>query len=108
MQSAMVELFNHPAVLAKLSGEIDSVVGSSRLVNESDVPNLPYLQAIVKETLRLHTPGALLRRTCSADCKINGYDVKAGTKILVNAHAIMHDPDTWTDPNRFYHSCHVP
>ncbi|OWM67194.1 hypothetical protein CDL15_Pgr000646 [Punica granatum] len=101
IQWAMVELFNCPEVLTKLRYEIDSVVGSTRLINESDVPNMPYLQAIVKETLRLHTPGPLLRRRCNTVCKINGYDVQAGTNILVNAHAIMHDPDTWTDPDRF-------
>lgn len=101
IQWAMVELFNHPDVLGKLREEIDATVGSTRLINESDIPNLPYLQAILKETLRLHNPGPLLRRKCNTDCQISGYDVKAGTKILINAYAIMHDPHTWHDPERF-------
>ncbi|KAF8043834.1 hypothetical protein BT93_A1980 [Corymbia citriodora subsp. variegata] len=101
MQWAIIELLKHPPKLKKLREEIDMVVGSTRLVNESDVANLPYLQAVVKETLRLHTPGPLLRRKCNSDCEINGYDIKAGTNILINAYAIMHDPGTWKDPDEF-------
>ncbi|KAI3412220.1 uncharacterized protein J3R85_017592 [Psidium guajava] len=101
MQWAIIELLKHPHMLKRLREEIDSAVGSTRLVHESDVPHLPYLQAVVKETLRLHTPGPLLRRKCNSDCQINGYDVKAGTNILINAYAIMHDPGTWQDPDEF-------
>ncbi|KAK3446794.1 hypothetical protein EUGRSUZ_A02421 [Eucalyptus grandis] len=101
MQWAIIELLKHPHTLRKLREEIDTAVGSTRLVNESDVPNLPYLQAVVKETLRLHNPGPMLRRKCNSDCEINGYDIKAGTNILVNAYAIMHDPGTWEDPDEF-------
>ena len=52
----MVELINHPNEFQKLREEIRSVVGSTRLVEESDVASLPYLQAVVKETLRLYPP----------------------------------------------------
>ncbi|KAK1391100.1 3,9-dihydroxypterocarpan 6A-monooxygenase [Heracleum sosnowskyi] len=51
---ALAELINHPIIMEKARREIDTVVGKSRLVEESDIVNLPYLQAIVKETLRLH------------------------------------------------------
>lgn len=50
----MAEIINKPAILDKLREEIDSVVGRTRLVQETDLPSLPYLQAIVKEGLRLH------------------------------------------------------
>lgn len=76
-------------------------MGSSRLLKESDVPKLPYLQAIVKETLRLHPGGPLLRRQCNIDTKINGYDIKTGTRIIINAYAIMRDPNTWSEPDKF-------
>ncbi|GLT88265.1 hypothetical protein SLE2022_062990 [Rubroshorea leprosula] len=63
IQWTMTELINHPdEVLKKLREEIDSVVGFSRLIRESDAPNLPNLQAVVKESLRLHPPGPLLRK----------------------------------------------
>ncbi|KDO40427.1 hypothetical protein CISIN_1g042142mg, partial [Citrus sinensis] len=56
---ALAELINHPDMMKKAREEIDSVVGKSRLVEESDIINLPYLQALVKETLRLHPTGPM-------------------------------------------------
>jgi cytochrome P450 len=56
MQWLMAEMINHPQVFKKLREEIDSVVGRNRLVEDSDIPSLHYLQAVVKETLRLHPP----------------------------------------------------
>ena len=49
---AVAELINHPSIMQKAVQEIDSVVGKNRLVEESDIENLPYLQAIIKETLK--------------------------------------------------------
>ena len=62
---AIAELINHPVIMEKARCEIDSVVGKSRLVEESDIVDLPYLQAIVKETLRLHPAGPLIPRQAS-------------------------------------------
>ncbi|KAK3217693.1 hypothetical protein Dsin_011663 [Dipteronia sinensis] len=101
MQSAMAELINRPEIFKKLREEINSVVGSNQLVKESDVPNLPYLLTFLKETLRLHPPGPMLRRTATVDSKINGYDTKVGTKMFVNCYAIMRDPNVWKDPEKF-------
>ncbi|XP_031247698.1 3,9-dihydroxypterocarpan 6A-monooxygenase-like [Pistacia vera] len=101
IQWTMAELINRPEVFKKLRDEIESVVGLNRLVKESDVPKLPYLQAIVKESLRLHPPGPIMFRECIADCKIKGFDVKARTKTLVSLYAIMRDPDSWNDPDEY-------
>ncbi|KAG7533258.1 Cytochrome P450 superfamily [Arabidopsis thaliana x Arabidopsis arenosa] len=57
IQWTMAEIINNPKISERLREEIDSVVGNIRLVQETDLPNLPYLQAIVKEGLRLHPPG---------------------------------------------------
>ncbi|XP_048127787.1 beta-amyrin 24-hydroxylase-like [Rhodamnia argentea] len=101
LQWAMANLINHRAVFKKLRDEIESVVAPAKLIGESDVPSLPYLQAVTKETLRLHTPTPLIFRECSRDCKVMGYDVKAQTRLLMNVYAIMRDPDTWRDPDAF-------
>lgn len=100
MQSTMLELLNRPKTMKKLTDEINSTV-TNHLVNESDISNLPYLQAVVKETLRLHPPGPLLRRSPMVDKKINGYDIKSGTKMFVNCYAIMRDPKAWDQPDEF-------
>ncbi|CAH2065022.1 unnamed protein product [Thlaspi arvense] len=98
----MTELINHQDILTKIRDEIESVLGATRrLIKESDLQKLPYLQAAIKETLRLHPVGPLLRRESNRDIKINGYDVKSGTKIFVNAYGIMRDPTTYKDPDKF-------
>lgn len=98
----MAELINHPKIFSKLREEIKSVVGNSRLVQESDVANLPYLQAIVKEALRLYPPLPVTTRECRQACKIQGFDVPQNTTVLINLYAIMRDPELWENPNEFY------
>ncbi|KAI3471555.1 hypothetical protein Pfo_028205 [Paulownia fortunei] len=98
---ALAELINHPDVLKKAAQEIDSVIGNNGLVEESDIPNLPYLQAIVKETLRLHPTGPLIVRQSSKDCTIAGYHIPAKTRLFVNVWAIGRDPNHWEDALEF-------
>ncbi|KAL9331644.1 hypothetical protein ACSQ67_001254 [Phaseolus vulgaris] len=100
-QWAMAEIMNNPGVLTKMRAEIDEVVGSSRLVIESDLPNLPYLQAVVKEVLRLHPTAPFSLRESAEECTINGYDIKGQTRTLINVYAIMRDPEEWTNPEEF-------
>ncbi|MED6130393.1 hypothetical protein PIB30_000903 [Stylosanthes scabra] len=98
----MAEILNHPSdVLKRLRAEIEAVVGSTRLVNESDVPKLPYLQAVVKEALRLHPPAPIVPREAAEDCMINGYNLKRQTRTIINAYAIMRDPEAWANPEEF-------
>lgn len=93
----------HPGIQAKAQSEIDSVVGKARSVSDSDLPNLPYLLAIVKETLRMHPPGPLLSwaRLAIHDTKIGAHFVPAGTTAMVNMWAITHDERVWPEPNEF-------
>ncbi|XP_024521792.1 probable (S)-N-methylcoclaurine 3'-hydroxylase isozyme 2 [Selaginella moellendorffii] len=72
------------------------------MVEERDIPKLPYLQAIVKESLRLHPPGPLLLpRECSKTCKVMGYKILETTTLMVNAYAIGRDPKVWKEPLKF-------
>jgi len=97
----MAEIMNNPGVLTKVREEIDAEVGSSRLVTESDLPNLPYLQAVVKEVLRLHPTAPFVLRESAEECTINGYDIKSQTRTLINVYAIMRDPEAWANPEEF-------
>ncbi|XP_017218716.1 cytochrome P450 81Q32 isoform X3 [Daucus carota subsp. sativus] len=99
---AMSLLLNHPHVLKKARDEIDIVIGQDRLVEESDLSKLPYLHNIILESFRLFpaTP-LLLPHKASADCKVSGYDIPAGTLVLVNSWSIHRDPKVWDDPTSF-------
>ncbi|CAA7021890.1 unnamed protein product [Microthlaspi erraticum] len=101
IQWTMAEIINNPNILEKLIEEIDSVVGKTSLIQETDLPNLPYLQAVVKEGLRLHPPTPVLIRTFQERCEIKGFDIPEKTTLVLNAYAIMRDPDFWVDPEEF-------
>ncbi|KAH7665222.1 Flavonoid 3'-monooxygenase protein [Dioscorea alata] len=99
---AMAELIRHPDILAAVQGEIDAVIGRSRLVSELDLAKLPLLQAIIKETFRLHPSTPLsLPRTAAEPCEVGGFHVPGGATLLVNVWAIARDPEVWSDPLEF-------
>ena len=100
-QWTMAEILNHPNVLERLRKDIDSVVGKTRLIHETDLPNLPYLHAVIKEALRLHPPGPLLPREFQQGCKIGGFYIPEKTTLLINAYVVMRDPNVWEDPEEF-------
>ena len=98
----MTELVKNPRVMKKVQTEIRSCVGRKSNVDESELEKLGYLKMVVKETLRLHPPTALLPREAMSHFKIGGYDINPKTRILINAWAIGRDPNSWKNPNEFY------
>ncbi|CAH2052364.1 unnamed protein product, partial [Thlaspi arvense] len=95
-------LLNNPTTLKSAQEEIENSVGKGRWVEESDIQNLKYLQAIVKETHRLYPPAPLTGiREASEACKLGGYRVEKGTRLLVNIWKIHRDPKIWPDPKTF-------
>jgi cytochrome P450 len=92
-QSAMVEILRNPNVGKKARLEFDQVIGLKRAIEEFDIPQLKYIQAILKEMLRLHAIVPLLvpHQSMSAT-KAFGYDIPAKTRLLVNVWAIGRDP----------------
>ncbi|GFY82699.1 cytochrome P450, family 76, subfamily C, polypeptide 6 [Actinidia rufa] len=102
MEWTMAELLRNPKSMRKLKEELDHVIGPNRKVEESDINELPYLQAIVKEAFRLH-PAAplLLPRNTVQDTDYMGYFIPKDTQVFVNVWAIGRDQDSWDDPLSF-------
>ncbi|XP_020599986.1 uncharacterized protein LOC110039303 [Phalaenopsis equestris] len=93
---SMAELLNDPKKMKIAEQELDDVVGKQRNVEESDIPQLSYLSAVVKESLRLHPPAPLLIPHCpSSHCTVGGFSVPAGTTVLINVWGIHRDPNLW-------------
>ena len=98
----MAEILRNQEILLKAQAELEQVIGKGKLVEESDIALLPYLQAIIKETFRLHPAvPLLLPRKAELDVEIGGYVVPKGAQVLINAWAIGRDPNTWDNPNLF-------
>ncbi|KAE8727250.1 Cytochrome P450 78A4 [Hibiscus syriacus] len=100
----MAELILHPEIQEKLHLEIDGVVVANKTLTDADLSKLPYLQAVVKETLRIHPPGPLLSwaRLSTSDVQLsNGMLIPANTTAMVNMWAITHDPNVWNNPLEF-------
>lgn len=99
----MARMVLHQEIQAKAQQEIDTCVGNHGHVQDSNIQNLPYLQAIVKEVLRMHPPGPLLSwaRLAVHDVHVGKVFVPAGTTAMVNMWAITHDSTIWKDPWAF-------
>ncbi|KAG9441729.1 hypothetical protein H6P81_017583 [Aristolochia fimbriata] len=98
---AMAELLRRPEKLQKVREELDTVIGKKPL-RESDLPNLPYLHAVVKETLRLHPPVTfLLPHRAMETCEVMNHTIPKDCQLMVNTYAIGRDPKTWDDPLSF-------
>ena len=81
---AMAELMRKPRLLAKVREELNAVVGRDAVVEEAHLPQLPYLHAVLKESLRLHPALPLMVPHCpDADATVAGYRVPAGRRVLM-------------------------
>ena len=102
MEWAMTELLRHPKVMEKLQTEVRQIARGKPEVSENDIEKMKYLKAVIKETLRLHCPVPLLvPRESTQDVKVMGYDISAGTQVIVNGWAIGRDPSLWKNPEEF-------
>ncbi|KAK9073163.1 hypothetical protein SSX86_007487 [Deinandra increscens subsp. villosa] len=102
LEWSMSLLFNNPNAMETIKNEIHTHVGFDRLLQESDLGKLNYLQNMVNESLRLYpTLPLLLPREASDNITIGGYLVPRGTMLMINAWAIQRDPILWDEPDKF-------
>ncbi|XP_072994687.1 cytochrome P450 71A1-like [Typha latifolia] len=98
----MAELLKNPQEMKRVQEEVREIVGLDAKVREHLLDEMKYLKAVIKETLRLHPPAPLLvTRESIEDTKLQGYDVPAKTRVLINAWAIGRDPKSWERAEEF-------
>ncbi|XP_076951883.1 cytochrome P450 76T24-like [Bidens hawaiensis] len=101
MEWAMAELIRNPDKMEKARSEIKLMEGNKN-TNDPDFSQLTYLQAIIKETLRLHPPAPLLiPRRSIHDTEIQGFIVPKNAQIFINVWMIGRDPKVWSNPETF-------
>ncbi|CAH9116284.1 unnamed protein product [Cuscuta epithymum] len=103
LEWVLSNLLNNPIALNKVQEEIDAIIGGSeRWVQDSDIEQMVYLQAAVKESMRLHPTAPLLSpHKAIEDCTIGGYTVTKGTVVYPNVWKIQRDPRVWSEPEKF-------
>jgi cytochrome P450 len=96
---AMAEVVGRPGCLRKLREELDDAWKSG---GGGGGEKLPYLRAVVNETLRLHVPlPTLIPHASTRACELGGFSLPRGTCLFVNVWAIMRDPRVWDQPHDF-------
>ncbi|XP_069148568.1 cytochrome P450 71AU50-like isoform X1 [Solanum lycopersicum] len=75
----LTEFLRHPHVMKKLQKELEQVVGLEKMVKESDLENLNYLDMVVKERLRLHAVAPLAPHEAMEDCVVNSFHIQKGS-----------------------------
>ncbi|KAF5289900.1 hypothetical protein FQA39_LY14962 [Lamprigera yunnana] len=96
-------LSNNPEVQRKVVEEMDAILGKDtrRPLRLQDIQSMKYLDAVIKESLRLYPPVPFIGRTVSEEFQFDGKTIPKGTSLLLNIYGIHHDPNVYPDPQSF-------
>ncbi|KAH7691341.1 CBN-CYP-33C9 protein, partial [Aphelenchoides avenae] len=99
---AVAYLLNNPEKQEKLHDELDEIVGSDRLITMSDMPSLPYTNAVIAEAQRLCNllPQNLLHRT-TKETQLDGYALPVDTVIVPQISCVLYDDKVFPKPREF-------
>ncbi|XP_015896293.3 (S)-N-methylcoclaurine 3'-hydroxylase isozyme 1 [Ziziphus jujuba] len=98
----MAELIRNPRCLKIVEDELAREINQEDFIAESHVPNLTYLQACIKEALRLYPPiPYLVPHRAVESCQVMNHTIPKDSMILMNLWAIGRDPNYWEDPSEF-------
>ncbi|ORX91698.1 cytochrome P450 [Basidiobolus meristosporus CBS 931.73] len=93
---------NHPGIQERIHEEMDQVVGRDRVPLPSDESKMPYLRAVIKETMRYRPKSFLgIAHATSNDDTYKGYFIPKNTIMLLNSYTIDFDPKRHKDPHQF-------
>ncbi|KAL6509680.1 hypothetical protein OROGR_022990 [Orobanche gracilis] len=102
LEWVLTELLRHPIVKEKLQKEVTEIAKDGEWITDVDLEKMHYMKAVIKETLRYHPPiPILVPRISGEDLKVNGYNIKSGTFVMINVYAIGRDSASWDEPERF-------
>jgi cytochrome P450 len=93
-------LARDPSVERKLHGELEEVVGD-RLPTPADLDRLPYMERVLKESLRLYPPAWLIGRRAVVDVELGGYLIPAGSIVILSPWVTQRDARFFAEPLRF-------
>ncbi|MEX1021036.1 MAG: cytochrome P450 [Litorilinea sp.] len=93
-------LTQHPHILKEVTAEVQTVLGAAPATFET-LPQLPLLEAVIKETLRLYPPAFGFGRSVIEPFQANGVDFPKDAVIIFSTYATHRRPDLWDEPDEF-------
>jgi cytochrome P450 len=90
-------LDRNPAVLEKLHAEVDTVL-AGRAPQLDDLPNLPYTQMVIKETMRLEPIVSVIPRAVIEPLELGGYKLEPNSVVFLSVYNLHHDARWWQEP----------
>ncbi|KIK59232.1 hypothetical protein GYMLUDRAFT_227258 [Collybiopsis luxurians FD-317 M1] len=102
LQSFIALMLMHPEIQREAHSELDKALGPGNLPSFSDEPSLPYITAILRETLRLQPVAPLgVPHLVTRDDIYNGYFIPKGSVVISNAWSVCHNEEDYPNPNQF-------
>ena len=90
----------HPDAMQRAKEEVQTVIGEGEPQFEH-LRDLPYLGAVIDESLRLYPPIHLGSRFEARDLEFNGFQIPAGMRVLYSIYLTHRHPDYWSEPDAF-------
>lgn len=93
-------LATHPEIYDKLRSEVDSVLAGHKPTHE-DAPKLPYVNAVIREGLRLYPPAWTMAREATTDVDAGDLRIPAGVNVIMCQYVVQRDARWFREPNQF-------
>ena len=93
-------LSQNPEAEAKLHEELDRAL-AGRVPSIEDIPQLKYVESVLAESMRLFPPAWAAGRMATEPHEVGGYEIPAGSTVLMSQYILQRDPRFWEDPDKF-------
>ncbi|KAM5172608.1 thromboxane-A synthase isoform 1-T4 [Mantella aurantiaca] len=94
-------LATHPQCQEKLLNEVDAFAETHDGADYNTVHDLPYMDMVVSESLRMYPPAFRFAREAGRDCMVMGCKIPSGTVVEIPIGCMQNDPQYWPEPEKF-------
>ena len=97
----LIELMRHPDISAAVVEELDDLYADGQEVSFHALRQIPKLENVIKETLRLHPPLIILMRVAQGEFEVEGFPIHRGDFVAASPAVSNRIPEDFPDPETF-------
>ncbi|MFF7944412.1 cytochrome P450 [Nocardia gamkensis] len=97
----IIELLRHPEVLGRVVAELDELYADGSDISFGALRQIPHLESVLKETLRLHPPLIILMRVARGEFEVCGHRIEPGDHVAATPAISNRIPEDFPDPDAF-------